>query len=352
MLNNPDIQPGAMLNRWIVGIKLFQFELVQVPGRLHNGLDGLSQCAISPNDSVEEDDADDWLNKTMSFAIILMNSRPSWASRLNAPCSSTQSLSYLLYRPVPYRPKTHLLCSLFFEDEDIEGQDTPEIPCSEPAQHADDRLDAVQAILLDPLETTDLLEYIVKSLIQYASKFFFMDGKLMNQDIQGHHKVVTPREKCYSLISRVHEAVGHRAIFSTLSYLREHFWWPMLDEDVKWFVSTCHPCQAQQTCHLHLPPTIPNIPMLMPMVNKFWYLIQAHCTLSSWAKWHPLRKENEKTLGKFIFEDILCWWGGMVEIITNNGPTFIAAAGYICEKYGIHHVKIYPYNSQANGVVK
>jgi len=32
MLNNPDIQPGAAVNRWIVGIKLFQFELVHVPG--------------------------------------------------------------------------------------------------------------------------------------------------------------------------------------------------------------------------------------------------------------------------------------------------------------------------------
>src|SRR5882724_4279494 len=97
MLNNPDIQPGAMANRWIVGIKLFQFKLVHVPGRLHTGLDGLSQHAISLNDPVEEDDVDDWLHKTMSFAIVLMNSRPSWVSRLNVPCSSTRSLSYLLY---------------------------------------------------------------------------------------------------------------------------------------------------------------------------------------------------------------------------------------------------------------
>jgi len=32
MLNNLDIQPGAAVNRWIVSIKLFQFELVCVPG--------------------------------------------------------------------------------------------------------------------------------------------------------------------------------------------------------------------------------------------------------------------------------------------------------------------------------
>jgi len=92
--------------------------------------------------------------------------------------------------------------------------------------------------------------------------------------------------------------------------------------------------------------------MLMPTVNKFQYLIQAHCALSSWSEWHPLWKENEKTLGDFIFEDILCQWGGMAEIITDNAPAFVATAGYLSKKYGIHHVKISPYNFQANGVVK
>src|SRR5882724_5315382 len=136
----------------------------------------------------------------------------------------------------------------------------------------------------------------------------------------------------------------------------------MLDEDMKWFISTCHPCQTQQMCHLHLPPTIPNIPtlfqkvhidtMLMPTITKVGYLIQACCALSSWPEWHPLQKENKKTLKDFIFEGVLCQWGGVAEIVTNNGPAFIAAAGNLSKKYGIHHIKISPYNSQANGVVE
>jgi hypothetical protein len=31
MLNNPDIQPNATINRWIAGILLFDFKLVHVP---------------------------------------------------------------------------------------------------------------------------------------------------------------------------------------------------------------------------------------------------------------------------------------------------------------------------------
>ena len=60
----------------------------------------------------------------------------------------------------------------------------------------------------------------------------------------------------------------------------------------------------------------------------------------------------EKTLGDFIFEEILCRWCGVAEIVTDNGPTFVATAGYLAEKYRIHHIKISPYNSQANGLVK
>src|SRR5882724_7720140 len=80
--------------------------------------------------------------------------------------------------------------------------------------------------------------------------------------------------------------------------------------------------------------------------------MHACCALSSWPEWHPLRKENEKTLGDFIFEEIPCRWGGVAEIVTHNGPEFVAAAAYLSEKYSIHHIKISPYNSWVNGLVE
>ena len=41
MLNNPDIDPSATINRWILSILTFHFTLVHVPGTMH-GPDGLS----------------------------------------------------------------------------------------------------------------------------------------------------------------------------------------------------------------------------------------------------------------------------------------------------------------------
>jgi len=83
MLNNLDIQPGAVVNSGLSASSSSSFKLVHVPGRLHMAQMVCHSGAISPNDPLEEDDADNWLDKTMSFAIVLMNSQPSWASRLN-----------------------------------------------------------------------------------------------------------------------------------------------------------------------------------------------------------------------------------------------------------------------------
>src|SRR5882672_5584785 len=183
MLNNPDIQPGAGVNGWIVRIKLFQFKLVHVPGCLHTGPDGLSCQASSPNDPVEEDDTNDWLDKTMSFAVVLMNSHPSWSQRLNS--SYRPNCPNLPTRLAENHPKVCPRYSVYLEDEVSEDPPPSNIPRSQSAQLADDHLDSVQKLLLNPLTPTDLSESAVNSLMHYASKFFLMDGVLMCCDLQG-----------------------------------------------------------------------------------------------------------------------------------------------------------------------
>jgi hypothetical protein len=54
----------------------------------------------------------------------------------------------------------------------------------------------------------------------------------------------------------------------------------------------------------------------------------------------------------FIFKEILCCWGALEEIVTDSSPAFIEALNWLAEQYGIHHIYISPYNSQANGIVE
>ncbi|GBE85403.1 hypothetical protein SCP_0705900 [Sparassis crispa] len=75
MLNNPNIQPNATINRWIAGILLFDFRLVHVPGSRHTGADSLSHHPRANEDPEEDDDFEQWLDEANAFTIDAANFR-------------------------------------------------------------------------------------------------------------------------------------------------------------------------------------------------------------------------------------------------------------------------------------
>ena len=69
MLNEPDLQPNAAINRWIQGILTFDFELVHVPADRHKGPDALSRRPLAEGEKAEEDD-DSWLDSIALLSLI------------------------------------------------------------------------------------------------------------------------------------------------------------------------------------------------------------------------------------------------------------------------------------------
>jgi hypothetical protein len=61
MLNEPDLQPNAAINRWIQGILMFDFTLTHVPGTKHVAPDALSRRELGEGERIVEDD-DEWLD--------------------------------------------------------------------------------------------------------------------------------------------------------------------------------------------------------------------------------------------------------------------------------------------------
>jgi hypothetical protein len=69
MLNNPDLQPNATINRWIAAILLFNFKLVHVPAEKHHGPDGLSRREPMDGEDDDEDDPEDWIDRTLALGL-------------------------------------------------------------------------------------------------------------------------------------------------------------------------------------------------------------------------------------------------------------------------------------------
>ena len=71
MLNEPDLQPNATINRWIQGILLFDFTLIHVPADKHKGPDALSRREQLEEDFESHDD-DEWLDNIALYSEIAL----------------------------------------------------------------------------------------------------------------------------------------------------------------------------------------------------------------------------------------------------------------------------------------
>jgi hypothetical protein len=92
--------------------------------------------------------------------------------------------------------------------------------------------------------------------------------------------------------------------------------------------------------------------MHLPRSAGYTYIVQGRCSLTNYPEFCMLRKETAQTLGDWIFQDVLCRWGTLVEIVSDNGKPFVAALSYLEKKYHIKHIRISGYNSRANGIVE
>jgi Integrase zinc binding domain len=198
--------------------------------------------------------------------------------------------------------------------------------------------------------------------LHYCAEFFVASDKLWRKNAQGHHKLILFPELRLSTLCSAHDNLGHKGFYATRALIAERFWWPQFSRDVIWFVCTCHLCQIRQTRTILIPPTV-AIPaplfakmymdsMHMPPAGGFRYIAQGCCSLTHYPKFQMLRSESAKTLGDWIFEDILCRWGALSEIVSDNGAPYIKALDYLAKHYHIHHIRISGYNSRANGTVE
>ena len=343
MLNNPDVQPNAILNRWIVAILLFDFKLVHVPADKHQGPDGLSRCEHVEGEDDEEDDPEEWIDKTLGLSI--------WTS------STSAKLTLLIGNA-----SVSVLSSGIDHSDSTHADPPIEFPSSDKSCDAEAEMMKIQHYLGTLRKPLDIAGESWEKFLRKTKHYYLLDGRLWRHNPTGRDQLFISLPHRLAIVSAVHDDLGHKGIYSTRRTLLDRFWWPLLDQDVKWYIKTCHQCQLRQTTKVRIPPVVP-LPaplfrkvfintMHMTPAGGFQYIIQARCSLTAWPEWRALRTESSVTIGRFIFEEILCRWGAVEEIVTDNGSAYIAALDWLANKYNIRHIRISAYNSRANGIIE
>ena len=262
-------------------------------------------------------------------------------------------------------------------DNSIIPPDTPQVPIppdipsnstpvrfstSDKADREDAEIERIRQYLLSQRAPPDLPADALTCFIRRAHRFLIARGCLWRKQHHSRHQLYAHPSIRYTLVHDAHDWLGHKGFYSTHRTLLDCFWWPALDSDIKWYVQTCHQCQIHQTTKVRLPPTIDDPAplfrkahidtMYMLHAGGYRYIVQARCSLTAWPEWRALCVETGHTIGAFIFEEILCRWGAVEQIVTDNGTAYVVALDWLAERYGIHHICISPYNSQANGVIE
>ena len=321
MLNEPDLQPNATINHWIDGILLFDFTLIHVPAVCHRGPDALSRCQPTDED-IEEgerdaEEADQWLEDILLFAQT---------------------------HPLPYDSMT-----LPSFSSDNTSQDT------------------VLRHILHFLETTQLPPFpsntAHKHFIRRSLKYFLHSGQLFRR--RGPRppvKVIFDPDLRAQILNQAHEELGHHGVYGVFQAIRECFYWPQMYQDITHHVRSCHECQIRSTCKAEVPLVVSPSPclfmkiyvdvMLMPKARGYCYLVAARDDLSLAAEGHALKHANADSLAKFFWEEIMCRYGVIAQIVTDNGSEVKGAFEKLMKRYSIPHIRISPYNSKANGVVE
>jgi len=344
MLANPDLQPGASINRWILAILTFHFVLVHVPGT-HHGPDGMSRRRAQPGDDPNPpDDIDDWVDELYGFMHMINTDGPQRQPQSSVAIFVSEAADISL------PPDEGAVASY------------SDVPRTIKAQLDDDRLVLVRKWLGDLQRPPDLSDSEYTSFVRYCTIFFLHADKLWRKDPQQRHKLVATPASRMTVLRAAHDDVAHKGFYATYSLIALRFWWPHMRADIAWFIRTCRLCQLRQTRHILIPPTVATPAPLfakiyadtmhLPRSGGFKYLVQGRCSLIHYVEFRMLRNESSTAIGDWLFEDVLCRWGGLTEIVTDNGAPFVKAVTYLAKKYHIHHIRISGYNSRANGIVE
>ena len=196
MLNEPDLQPNAVINRWIQGILLFDFELVHIPAERHKGPDALSRRPPASDDEHEEED-DEWLDHIALF-------------------SSQQN---------PKIPVSILAA----------------IPAEDLLQNIFHFLQTLEAPSFATLQEK-------RRFVAKATQFLVRDGALYKRNgVNPPLKVILEKEQRTRILHAAHEQLGHHGEQPTLHHIKSRFYWPGLWNDVRHHVRSCHECQIRNT---------------------------------------------------------------------------------------------------------
>lgn len=182
-----------------------------------------------------------------------------------------------------------------------------------------------------------------------------------------------PKSARTSIIDMLHK-VSHPGIKTTSKLVKQRYFWPSMDNEIKEFVRNCRNCQqAKVHRHTHSPveiisaPTdrlhtihidivgplpaakLPNYSFNMP----FSYVLTCIDRATRWAEAIPLVDITAVSVAIALVSGWVSRYGVPLEIVTDRGKQFEAELfSNLADILGFHHMRTTSYHPQSNGIIE
>jgi len=371
--------PNAAATRWAVFIHLFNLEFKHVPAENHIAPDGLSRRLHAAEDTEDTDIGDEFEHvgpfiKTGQTEAIIGNVGELLVIPDKDDFSTIKKTTLkeiapeLLSFATDATGKEHAEIaypSAPAPDPQID-QESNNLQLHEHHIPDDDREEYWQNII-SYLQTFKIPKSVTKrkSFIQTTRKYFLYEGVLWRRtnDNTLPRCVILAQEKRNELVRQAHEESGHRGRDPTYRKLSDFYFWPNMFAQIAVFCRTCEQCQKRSAYHpkVQINPTwVPSVlrKFNMDLVemgirsNGYQYIIDVRDDLTGWLEARMLARKSSDDVADFLWQDVICRFGCIPQITTDNGTEFQGTVNTLTRKYGIPIIRISPYNPAANGMIE
>ncbi|RDX75264.1 Retrovirus-related Pol polyprotein, partial [Mucuna pruriens] len=202
-----------------------------------------------------------------------------------------------------------------------------------------------------------------KRTLRWLASGFFLNDKVLykrSSNMTLLHCVNSQEAK--EIIEEVHEgAFGTHAKEYSLArkILRASYYWTKMESDCYQHVKKCLKCQIYAN-NVHATPSpfsmwgLDVIGPLEPKAsNGHKFILVAIDYFTKWVETTSYASVTKGVMAKFIKRDIICRYGTLAHIITDNGTNLNnKLVNELCEQFKVHHHNSTPYCPQMNEAIE
>ena len=331
----------AVGHRWVAALAVYHFDIIYKQGKANVEADALSRIK--------------WpgVLKTIDADVV------------QAVCASVVIARTPLGEPLVL--DDHLI-GLHFDEVQL-GQHVKNMNDADwiAAQDADPALHFIRHRLLDktgfhgrpPAAHPEL-----KPFWRYRAHYLLRNGVLYRSVTSNKTKwvqLLLPQSHHPTALKLCHDDLGHHGISRTLALLRDRFFWPSMEKDVKRYLASCDRClrfkppqEKAKLVHIIANHALELVHFdflkLEPSKGKFEDVLVVTDHFTRFAQAYPARNQTARVTAKLFWDKFICNYGFPDKLIADQGRNFEShLIKELCNLAHVEKLHTTPYHPQTNG---